>query len=275
MAEDSLYALLANLEASGQTAALATVVRVRGSVPRHAGTKMLVYPDGRSMGTVGGGEMEGRVIQEALDALKDGGTRILRYELNNPNGGDPGVCGGEMEVFVEPIQRRPTVVVVGAGHVGKAVAHLAHWLGFRVIVADDRAEYANRQAVPEADETIVCSMADLPSRVTLDSSTYVLLTTRGVRVDIPGLPGLMDSSAAYLGVIGSRRRWEVTAQQLRDEGVSEEKIAKVTSPMGLELNAETPEEIAVSMMAEVILRRRGGSGEPMAHPTPRVHTRGS
>jgi xanthine dehydrogenase accessory factor len=274
MAEDSLYALLAELERVGKTAALATVVRARGSVPRHSGTKMLVYPDGSSVGTVGGGELEGRVIQEALASLRDGEARILHYELNNLNGGDPGVCGGEVEVFVEPIQRRPTVVVVGAGHVGKAVAHLAHWLGFRVVVTDDRPEYANPEAVPEADETIVCSMAELPSRVAIDGSTYLLLTTRGVRVDIPGLPGLMDSPAAYLGVIGSKRRWEVTAQQLRDEGVPEEKIARVTSPMGLELNAETPEEIALSMMAEVILRRRGGTGESMAHKTSRAHRSG-
>lgn len=272
---DDLYDLLAEIQRRGRTAALATVIRVRGSVPRHAGSKMLVYPDGRIAGTVGGGEMEGRVIQEALMSLADGETRILRYELNDPNGGDPGVCGGEVEVFVEPIQRKPTVIVVGAGHVGKAVAHLAHWLGFRVIVADDRAEFANGQAVPEADETIVCSMAELPSRVAIDESTYILLTTRGVKVDVPGLPALIDSPAAYLGVIGSKRRWEVTAQQLREEGIPEAKIARVSSPMGLELNAETPEEIAVSMMAEVILRRRGGTGESMAHAPSHARSAGN
>lgn len=269
MTDDSLFALVADLQRKGEPGALATVIRARGSVPRHAGSKMLVYPDGKIVGTVGGGEMESRVIEESLAALRDGGTRILRYELNDPQGGDPGVCGGEVEVFVEPIARKPTVIVVGAGHVGQAVAHLAHWLGFRVVVSDDRAEFANPTTVPEADEIVVCPLAELGTRTRIDDQTYVLLTTRGVPVDIVGLPALLDAPAAYLGVIGSRRRWEVTAQQMREKGIPEEKIARVTSPMGLELNAETPEEIAVSMMAEVILRRRGGTGERMAQPSAR------
>lgn len=274
MTDDSLFALVADLQRKGEPAALATVIRARGSVPRHAGSKMLVYPDGKIVGTVGGGEMESRVIQESLAALRDGGTRILRYELNDPQGGDPGVCGGEVEVFVEPIARKPTVIVVGAGHVGQAVAHLAHWLGFRVVVSDDRAEFANPTTVPEADEIVVCPLAELGTRTRIDDQTYVLLTTRGVPVDIVGLPALLDAPAAYLGVIGSRRRWEITAQQMREKGIPEEKIARVSSPMGLELNAETPEEIAVSMMAEVILRRRGGTGERMAQPSARSRRQG-
>ncbi|MGH2606932.1 MAG: XdhC family protein [Anaerolineales bacterium] len=274
MTDDSLFTRLADLQRKGECAALATVIRARGSVPRHAGSKMIVYPDGKITGTVGGGEMENRVIEESLSAMQDGEIRILRYELNDPQGGDPGVCGGEVEVFVEPILPKPTVIVVGAGHVGQAVAHLAHWLGFRVVVSDDRAEFANPATVPEADEIVVCPLAELGARTRVDDQTYILLTTRGVPVDIAGLPALLDSPAAYLGVIGSRRRWEVTVQQLREKGIPEAKIARVTSPMGLELNAETPEEIAVSMMAEIILRRRGGTGERMAQPAARAR-RGS
>ena len=270
MTEDSFYSRLADLIHKGDVAALATVIRARGSVPRHSGSKMLVYPDGKILGTVGGGEMESRVIEESLAAMRDGETRILHYELNDPHGGDPGVCGGEVEVFVEPILPKATVIVVGAGHVGQAVAHLAHWLGFRVVVNDDRAEFANPTTVPEADEIVLCPLAELGARTRVDDQTYILLTTRGVPVDIAGLPALLDSPAAYLGVIGSRRRWEVTAQQLREKGIPEAKIARVTSPMGLELNAETPEEIAVSMMAEIILRRRGGTGERMAQPATRA-----
>jgi xanthine dehydrogenase accessory factor len=226
---------------------------------------MLVYPDGRIVGTIGGGEMEGRVVREALEAIRRGEPRLLQYELSDPRGGDPGVCGGEVEVFVEPIARRPTVLVVGAGHVGQAVAHLAHWLGFRVVVSDDREEFANAKVVPEADEIVVGPLQDLPSRTKIDDVTYVLLTTRGVSVDVAGLPALLETPAAYIGVIGSRRRWETAAETLRAQGVPEEKIGRVVSPMGLELNAETPEEIAVSMLAEVILRRRGGTGAAMAH----------
>jgi xanthine dehydrogenase accessory factor len=262
----SLFARLAELERSGQPAALATVVRARGSVPRHEGSKMLVYPDGRIEGSIGGGEMESRVIAEALAALADGGPRLLHYELNDPRGGDPGVCGGEVDIFVEPMQRKDTLLVVGGGHVGRAVAHLAKWLGFRVVVSDDRPEFATPGVVPDADEYLACPLAELPSRTRIDRRTYILLTTRGVPVDIAGLPALLETDAAYIGVIGSRRRWEVTARQLREKGVPDDRLARVTSPMGIELNAETPEEIAVSMLAEVIMLRRGGTGERMAHP---------
>lgn len=260
-----IYERVRQLLQHGGRAALAIVIRTQGSVPRREGSKMLVYPDGRIEGTVGGGELENRVIAESLEALGDGRTRVLQYALNDMGGGDPGVCGGEVEVFVEPIEPRPTIVVVGGGHVGKAVGHLAHWLGFRVVVSDDRPEFASSEANPDADEIILGPLAELPGHLEINSSTYVLLTTRGIGIDVGGLPALLDTPAAYIGVIGSRRRWELSAQQLKEMGIPQEKIDRVTSPMGLELNAETPEEIAVSMLAEIILLRRGGTGLPMAH----------
>ena len=262
----SIFARIAELQRRGQPVALATVVRVQGSVPRHPGSKMLIFPDGRIEGTIGGGEMESRVIAEAQAALGDGEPRLLRYELSDPKAGDPGVCGGEVEVFVEPMGRGATLIVVGVGHVGQAVAHLAKWLGFRTVVCDDRPDYASEETTPEADERIVCSLADLPAKTAIDAQTYVVLTTRGVTVDVEGLPALLDTPAAFVGVIGSRRRWETAAQQLSERGVPAEKLARVVSPMGLELNAETPEEIAVSILSEIILLRRGGTGESMRHP---------
>lgn len=267
-----IYERMAELERSGGKGALATVIRVRGSVPRHVGSKMLVFPDGHIEGTVGGGEMEARVIREALEALARGEPRILQYTLSSPQEGDPGVCGGEVEVFVEPLRSRPTLVVVGGGHVGRAVAHLAHWLGFRVIVSDDRPEFATAEAVPEAEGYIPCPLAELPQRLAIDDQTYLVLVTRGVAVDAAGLPALLETSAAYVGVIGSRRRWETTVQQLREMGLSETKIGRITSPIGLELQAETPEEIAVSILAQIILLRRGGSGESMHHAPRRGRT---
>ena len=261
----SIYERMAELERSGGLAALATVIRVQGSVPRHVGSKMLVFPDGRIEGTVGGGEMERRVIGAALEVLARGEPRILQYTLSDPQEGDPGVCGGEVEVFVEPLRSRPTLVVVGGGHVGKAVAHLAHWLGFRVVVSDDRPEFARAEAVPEAEVYLLCPLAELPQRLTIDDQTYLVLATRGVTVDAPGLPALLETPAAFIGAIGSRRRWETTAQQLKEMGVSEAEIGRITSPIGLELQAETPEEIAVSILAQIILLRRGGTGESMHH----------
>jgi xanthine dehydrogenase accessory factor len=260
-----IYERVREIIQQGGRAALAIVIRTQGSVPRREGSKMLVFPDGRIEGTVGGGELENRVIAESLGALGDSRTRVLHYSLNDLGGGDPGVCGGEVEVFVEPIEPSPTVVIVGGGHVGKAVGHLAHWLGFRVVVSDDRSEFATAEANPEADQVILCPLAELPERIGINPSTYIMLTTRGISIDVGGLPGLLETPAAYIGVIGSRRRWELCVKELKEMGVLQEKIDRVTSPMGLELNAETPEEIAVSMMAEIILLRRGGTGLPMAH----------
>lgn len=258
------YSRLAEVERAGSPAALATVIRTQGSVPRREGAKMLVFGDGLTEGTIGGGELEYRVAEAAQRVIETGRLERLTYEFRDPEEGDVGVCGGEMEVLVEPIKPPAAVVVVGAGHVGQAVVHLAKWLGFHVIAVDDRQEFADTEVVPEADETIHASMKDISEQVPLHEETYFMLTTRGVDLDVEALPSLLESQAAYIGVIGSRRRWQVTAEALRESGVAEELIGKVRSPMGLELNAETPEEIALSMMAEIVMLRRGGTGETMA-----------
>jgi xanthine dehydrogenase accessory factor len=255
---------LAQLEANNEAGALCTIIRSQGSTPRHVGSKMLVYADGTFTGTIGGGELENRVIAEARAALLDGESRVLSYNMTDPQRGDPGVCGGQLEIFVEPILPKPTLVVVGSGHVGKAVVHLAHWLGFRVVVSDDRLEFCNPEAVPEAAEYYAVPMNELPDRLKITPWTYLVLTTRGVDVDIQGLPALIDSPAAYLGVIGSQRRWATTRNRLLEKGILVEKIDRINSPIGLELNAETPEEIAVSIMAEIIMLRNRGTGRPMA-----------
>jgi xanthine dehydrogenase accessory factor len=259
----SIYQAIAELESRNQAGALCTIIRSHGSTPRHTGSKMLVYADGSLTGSVGGGELENRVLAEARQAIQDGRPRILQYNMTDPTKGDPGVCGGQVEVYVEPLLPRPVLVVIGAGHVGKAVAHLAHWLGFYVVVNDDRPEFCNPQAVPGADQYLPGPMAELPQHLEITPWTYLVLTTRGVNVDIPGLPALLDTPAAYLGVIGSQRRWATTRKQLQEQGVSPGLIDKVRSPLGLELNAETPEEIAVSILAEIIMLRNGGSGKPM------------
>ena len=183
----SLYQALAELERNNESAALCTVVRSQGSTPRHSTSKMLVYDDGSFIGTVGGGELENRVFKEAKEALNDGKSRLLEYSMADPARGDPGVCGGTVEVFVEPILPAPTLVVIGGGHVGKAVAHLAKWLNFRVAVSDDRPEFVTPEANPDADDFYECKIEDLPEKLKINRHTYLVLTTRGVAVDAPGL----------------------------------------------------------------------------------------
>jgi len=259
----SIYRLIADLETSGNAGALCTVISSKGSAPRRAGTKMLVFQDGSIAGTVGGGELENRVRAAALDAISNGHPRTLSYTMADVSRGDPGVCGGQVEVYVEPILPAPTVVVVGGGHVGKAVSHLAKWLGFRVVVSDDRPEFCTPEAIPDADKFLPILMKEIPDHLTISPQTYFVLTTRGVSVDVVGLPALLNSSAGYIGVIGSRRRWATSARQLRKDGLSAKAIERVHSPIGLELHAETPEEIAVSIMAEIIMVRNGGTGKRM------------
>jgi xanthine dehydrogenase accessory factor len=258
-----IYQRLSQAIDQGQAVVLCTIVESHGSTPRHEGSKMLVFEGGSTVGTVGGGEVENRVLQEALSAMKDGKNRLLRYNMVDPKAGDPGVCGGQLEVYVEPVLPKPIILIIGGGHVGKAVAHLAHWLGFKVVVSDDRPDFCTPESNPDADEFVVCPMAEIPARFHLTSQTYIILTSRGAVVDIPGLPPLLDAPAAFLGVIGSKRRWIVTRNGLLAAGVSEEKLKQVYSPIGLELNAETPEEIAVSILAEIIMLRNGGSGKSM------------
>ncbi len=261
----TIYQALADLDEKHEPAALCTVTQSEGSTPRHVGSKMLVYADGKFIGTVGGGDLENRVIKEALLSLQDGKPRKLNYTMADPARGDPGVCGGQVEVFVEPIFPAPLLVVVGAGHVGKAVAHLAKWLGFRVAVSDDRAEFCNPATVPDGDAFYPVSMNELPNHISIDARTYLILTTRGSAIDAAGITPLLESNAAYIGVIGSKRRWAVTVKALKEKGVEDAKIMRVHSPMGLELQAETPEEIAVSIMAEVLMVRDKGSGKRMGN----------
>jgi xanthine dehydrogenase accessory factor len=258
-----LEALMA-AQSGGDPVVLATIVREHGSVPRHAGSKMLVYEDGRIIGTVGGGEMEARVVEAAADVLAEGQPRILPYRLVDPAKGDPGVCGGKVEIFMEPYQPPATVFVIGCGHVGRAVAFLAGWLGFQVVVTDDRPEMVTPELVPGADRYLPGAIEEALDQFKVTTNTYTIVVTRNVLVDRALLPHIAATKTPYIGIIGSKRRWNETKRLLQEDGMTEAQLARFHSPIGLELNAETPEEIAVSILAEVIMLQRGGTGERMA-----------
>jgi xanthine dehydrogenase accessory factor len=236
----------------GKPVVLCTIVNTKGSVPRHAGAKMLVYSDGRFEGTVGGGEVENRVLAEAIASFIDGKTRFLTYDMINPEEGDAGICGGVVTVFVEPFLELPTVVVVGAGHVGRPIVHLAKWLGFRVVVSDDREELCTPEETPGADLYLPIPMSQIPEQLSLGSRTFLVLVTRGSEVDIEGLPALLETDVPYIGLIGSKRRWAHTQEKLIENGISTETLERIKSPIGLFIHAETPNEIAISIMAEII-----------------------
>jgi xanthine dehydrogenase accessory factor len=252
----------------GLPAALATVIETAGSVPRQPGSKMLIWPDGRIVGTVGGGQMEARVIQAALEALMSGQTQILRYNLAELSGDDAQVGDGILAVFIEPLAPSPTLVVIGCGHVGKMVAELAKWTDFRVIVADDRPGYATPENIPEMDGYIEAppgQLADrLAKRTTITTQTCIVALTRSSALDEQFLPALLATDTPYIGLIGSHKRWQWTMQALSNKGISRAELARIHSPVGLDLNAETPKEIALSILAEIVMVLRGGMGGSMA-----------
>jgi xanthine dehydrogenase accessory factor len=267
MSNDNNLQILSELIAAqeaGETVVLATITKAHGSTPRHPGAKMIIYENGRFSGTVGGGELEARVREVAQEVLQDGQPRTIPYSLVDAERGDPGVCGGELEVYCERYQPPPTVLVLGCGHVGQAVASLAKWMGYRVVVNDDRPELASPEVIPEADAYIPGSIDAVLETTAITGNTFIVAVTRNVMVDLQILPKLAQSPAPYIGVMGSRRRWLETTRLLQEDGLTEADLARFHSPIGLELNAEDPHEIAISIMAEIIMMRRQGTGERMS-----------
>lgn len=258
-----------SLARSGRPCALCTVITSAGSVPRRSGSKMLVGADGVLMGgSIGGGAMESRVLALAREAIASGETRTGSFRLAEPDQGDPGVCGGTVEIFIEPMLAPHTVLVVGAGHVGRAVVHLAKFAGFRVVLSDDRAELCSPQVAPGADLYLPGDLKSQLTAVPLTAQTYVALVTRGYPLDVNVLPDLLRSPAAYIGVIGSRRRWLTAVKSLREAGVPDDALGRIRAPIGLEIGAETPEEIAVSVLAEIVAARRGAPTLSVTRPLP-------
>ncbi len=255
---NSLISELAAAIERGEAVVVATVVETRNSVPRRPGSKMLVFGDGRTVDTIGGGEMEHRVMVAAAAALADGVPRLLSYSLVDPGAGDPGVCGGEADIFLEPYMPTATLYVIGAGHVGKAVGELGRWLGFRTVVWDDRAELIDEVEHNDAVDIALCGPIDVAlAGQTVTANDSIVMVTRNVGLDLEILPHLLATPAGYIGLMGSNRRWHTTRARLVDAGIAEADLDRIRAPIGIEIRAETPEEIAVSILAEVIGGRRG------------------
>lgn len=257
---ERVYEAILEALRAGKPAAVATVVEVAGAAPRHAGAKMLVLADGSTVGTVGGGGVEARVIEEAKAAIAEGRSRELRYRLRDPERGDPGVCGGDMRILIEVLPVRPTLLILGAGHVGQAVAELGAFLGYRIVVMDERPGLATPERFPWAEACITGNLAEEVARFPIGPQTWVVMVTPHYENDASVLAALAKHSPAYVGLIGSRRRTALTFQRAKELGVPEAWLEKVHTPIGLDIGAETPREIAVSILAEIIAVQRGKPG---------------
>jgi xanthine dehydrogenase accessory factor len=252
-----LYQSIVALRREGRKGALATIVNVRGSIPSFETAKMLVRDDGSIVGTIGGGCVEADVWQAAREVMEKERPRTLTFNLNQNPKDDTGlVCGGTLEVFIEPILPIASLYILGAGHVAHSVHKVARLAGFETVIIDDREAYANRERFPDAREVIAEDFERAMAKVDPDENSYVVIVTRGHRDDMRCLRWAVDTRARYIGMIGSKRKVISVYNELEKDGVPREKLERVNAPIGLEIGAITPEEIAVAIVAEMIAVRR-------------------
>lgn len=246
----------------GEAVSLATVIKSQGSESPPVGAKMAVWGDGRTAGSFGAPALEAEIAKDCLQAISQGvsqafiypktASRTLRARRTAP-----------LEVFVEVVQS-PTLIVVGGGHIGYFVARLGKMVGFQVMVLDDRPEFASEERFPEADVVIAADFEETLKNSSIGENTYIVIVTRGHKQDEVSLRQVVESPAAYIGMIGSRRRVGAVLKHIHESGVPLESLARVRSPIGLDIGAETPEEIAITIIAEIIMVRRGGTGLPLS-----------
>src|SRR5579862_9727416 len=252
-----LYEEIVRLRKDGRRGAVATIVNVRGSIPSFKTAKMLVRDDGSIVGTIGGGCVEAEVWQAARDVMESERPRTLTFDLNQDPKYDTGlVCGGTLEIFVEPILPPAELYIFGAGHVAASLYRVARIAGFDVTVVDDREAYANRERFPEAQQVIAEDFDKAMGQVVLNESSYIVIVTRGHRDDMRILRWAVQTPARYVGMIGSKRKTITIFKELQQEGVPANLFDRVHAPVGLDIGAVTPEEIAVAITAELIALRR-------------------
>jgi xanthine dehydrogenase accessory factor len=245
----------------GQRAALATIVHTNGSIPSYEASRMLIRDDGSILGTVGGGCVEADVWAAAKEVIQNEQPRKMTFNLNHEAGYDSGlICGGTLEIFVEPILPQPMLYIFGGGHISAALASVAHQAGFSIGVADDRDTFANVERFPMSSE-IYTSYEDAFEKIRPNSATYIVIVTRGHKDDMRVLSWAVETesrvfSPRYIGMIGSKRKVASVYKALEMAGVSPDRFERVHAPVGLEIGALTPEEIAVSITAELIAIRR-------------------
>jgi xanthine dehydrogenase accessory factor len=258
-----IYEQIVQLRREGRRGAVATITTARGSIPSFQTAKMLVRDDGSIAGTIGGGCVEAEVWQAAREVMEGEKPRTLTFNLNNNPKYDTGlVCGGTLDVFIEPVLPPALLYIFGAGHVAYSLYKVATTAGFEVTVVDDRESYANQERFPDAREVIADDFDAVTARLTPPEGSYIVIVTRGHRDDMRVLRWAVNMRARYLGMIGSKRKTISIYKELEKEGIPAEKFANVHAPVGLDIGAVTPEEIAVAIVAEMIAERR--------HATPNV-----
>ncbi|MGD1210901.1 MAG: XdhC/CoxI family protein [Candidatus Acidiferrales bacterium] len=257
-----LFEEIVRMRRAGERGALATIVHTNGSIPSYESSRMLVREDGSIAGTIGGGCVEAEVWAAAKEVIQAEQPRKMTFNLNQDAAYDAGlICGGTLEIFVEPILPQPNLYVFGGGHISSGVARAASAAGFTVTVADDREAFANTERFPMA-EKLYTSYEEAFAKILPNASSYLLIVTRGHKDDMRVLAWAVRTAARYIGMIGSKRKVLSVYKALEKEGYSPEEFERVHAPVGLDIGALTPEEIAVSITAELIAVRRNAQNLP-------------
>lgn len=253
---------LVALRRKGQKCALATIVQVNGSIPAYESAKLLVREDGSMAGTIGGGCVEAEVWTVAREVIETEQPRHLAFSLGQDAAYDNGlICGGQLNVFVEPIIPQPRAFIFGAGHISKSLSKVASLAGFATTIVDDREQFANRDRFPEASELYAGEYEEIFPKLDINHTSYLIIVTRGHRDDMRVLKWALSTPARYISMIGSKRKVLGVMKELEKEGLRREDFDRLYAPMGLEIGAISPEEIAVSVAAEMIAVRRNASSE--------------
>ncbi len=260
-----IYEHIVKLRQEGRRGAVATIVSAQGSIPSFKTAKMLVRDDGSIVGTIGGGCVEAEVWQAAREVMESEKPRTLSFNLNQNPKYDTGlICGGTLDIFLEPILPAATLYIFGAGHVALNLYKTASNTGFEVHVVDDRETYANRERFPDAAEVIAEDFDQAMARVKPGDSAYIVIATRGHHDDMRVLRWAVQTPAQYIGMIGSKRKTIAIFRELLKEGIAERLFERVHGPVGLDIGAVTPEEIAIAITAELIAIRRHAE-RPLPH----------
>jgi xanthine dehydrogenase accessory factor len=255
-----IFAEIARLRKEGRKAALATIIQVQGSIPSYESSKILVRDDGSIVGTVGGGCVEAEVWAVAQDVMREEKPRRLHFNLNsNPEYDNGLICGGSLDIFVEPILAAPTVYLFGGGHVSLAISKIASMAGFDTVVIDDREAFASKERFPEAREIYSGEWEEIFPKLNINEFSYLALVSRGHKGDLTCLRWAVTTRARYIGMIGSKRKFIEICKVLESEGVPAGKLERVHSPIGLDIGALTPDEIGVAVVAEMIAIRRNAT----------------
>lgn len=257
-----IYEEVVRLRRLGQKCALATIVQVNGSIPSYESAKLLVREDGSMIGTIGGGCVEAEVWNAAREVMENERPRHMNFSLGQDAAYDNGlICGGQLNVFIEPVVPQPRAFIFGAGHISKSLSKVANLAGFATVIVDNRDAFANRERFPEADEIFAEEYEDVFAKLNIRDTSYLIIVTRGHRDDMRVLRWAVGTPAKYISMIGSKRKVIGVVKELEKEGIPRDAFKRIFAPMGFDIGAITPEEIAISVVSEMIAARRAPESE--------------